>query len=519
MSPSVPEESAEELYELAPCGYLTTLLDGSICRVNQTFLSWTGYTRALLLDGMCFQQLLTTAGQMFYETHYRPLLHMQGFVNEVAFDLRCPTRSPLPVLVNAVQARDEAGRPYSVRITIFDATDRRRYEQELLRARREAEQLATIVKVSTDAILRMDADGTVQSWNLGAKQMFGYQADEAIGKPLRELIVPDDKAGEFHKVLRELATGCSVQSETEYRHKEDRLLHVSINMTPHFAPVDGFVSISAIIRDITARKQAENALLELTNTLEQRVLERTAELERSNRDLDQFAHVVAHDLKTPLRGIEHLAAWIAEDAGPLLPPDSKIHLRKLQKRVNHMERLLDDLLTYSQVDRAKGSQTRVDLEALICRIIELLSPPSSFSFYRLVEVSSIITYQAPLEMVLRNLIDNALKHHDRADGKIQIKVTDNQQNDCHNFVTISVRDDGPGIDSVHHGKIFEIFQTLSLSKEDNNSGLGLALVRKTVESFGGSVYLESEPAAGSTFSFTWPRRIGSYLSHTMVENS
>lgn len=136
------EESAEELYENAPCGYLSLRPDGTISRVNQTFLNWTGYTRATLLSGTRFVELLTVPGRIFHETHYAPLLQMQGFVNEIAFDLRCANRDePLPVLLNSVQVKDENGCPLLIRSTIFNATDRRRYEQELLRARREAEAL------------------------------------------------------------------------------------------------------------------------------------------------------------------------------------------------------------------------------------------------------------------------------------------------------------------------------------------------------------------------------------------
>lgn len=147
------EESAEELYENAPCGYLSMQPDGTIGRVNQTFLNWTGYTRAALLAGKRFTELLTVPGRIFHETHYAPLLQMQGFVNEIAFDLRCANRAePLPVLVNSVQVNDEHGQPLLIRATIFNATDRRRYEQELLRSRSEAEALRDSLAALTSSL-------------------------------------------------------------------------------------------------------------------------------------------------------------------------------------------------------------------------------------------------------------------------------------------------------------------------------------------------------------------------------
>ena len=144
-------ETAEELYEHAPCGYLSALPDGTLVRVNQTFLDWTAFSRQALV-GMRFQDLLTVGGRIFYDTQLGPLLHMQGFVNEIAFDLKCADDRRLPVLVNTVQKRDASGRPLVHRITVFNATDRRKYERELLLARQKAEQAADELRQLTDIL-------------------------------------------------------------------------------------------------------------------------------------------------------------------------------------------------------------------------------------------------------------------------------------------------------------------------------------------------------------------------------
>jgi PAS domain S-box-containing protein len=140
MDPGSLIETAEELYESAPCGYLSTLPDGTIIRANQTLLTWIGLERQALLGHKCFQDLLSIGGKIFYDTHFAPLLRMQGFVNEIAFDLTCADGRRLPVLANTVQKLDATGRPMVHRITLFNATDRRTYERELLLARRKAEQ-------------------------------------------------------------------------------------------------------------------------------------------------------------------------------------------------------------------------------------------------------------------------------------------------------------------------------------------------------------------------------------------
>ena len=133
------DENVHELYETAPCGYISTLADGMIVRVNQTLLDWTGYVRENLISAKRLQDLLTVPGKIFYETQFAPLLEMQGGVKEVAFDLVCPDRPPLPVLVNSIKQVGQNGSHSLIHFAFFDATDRTRYERDLLLARRELE--------------------------------------------------------------------------------------------------------------------------------------------------------------------------------------------------------------------------------------------------------------------------------------------------------------------------------------------------------------------------------------------
>src|SRR3954469_22944066 len=137
----VLEDSAEELYEHAPCGYLSTLPRGEIVKVNETFLRWTGYGREELVGRRRFRDLLTGGGRLYHETHYAPLLRMQGEVHEIALEIVCASGERLPVLVNSVVKHDAEGRPLVVRTTVFNAVERRGYERELLIAR-DAERAA-----------------------------------------------------------------------------------------------------------------------------------------------------------------------------------------------------------------------------------------------------------------------------------------------------------------------------------------------------------------------------------------
>lgn len=258
--------------------------------------------------------------------------------------------------------------------------------------------------------------------------------------------------------------------------------------------------VALLFKDITADKVAAEQLHTLNATLEQRVQERTAQLERSNRELDQFAYVASHDLKAPLRGIEHLATWIADDAQHILPAGSRAHLTKLRERVQRMERLLNDLLAYSRVGRRDGTPETVDMTALINDTVALLAPPAGFTVLTLGELPALVTPKTPLAIVLRNLIGNGIKHHHQpASGKVEISVQPRGA-----FVEFCVRDNGPGIDPQYHERIFGVFQTLQPRDHVEGSGMGLALVKKTVEYRGGAVRVESTGREGTAFYFTWP---------------
>jgi PAS domain S-box-containing protein len=222
------------------------------------------------------------------------------------------------------------------------------------------------------------------------------------------------------------------------------------------------------------------------------------ELQRSNRDLEQFAYVASHDLKAPLRSIEVLAGWLSEDLADYTAGDVQENLSLLQTRTARMNRLLDDLLTYSRAGRKVGEVCEVDVAELVAGTWSLLAPPAGFELRVAGTLPSLTTFRAPLEQVFRNLIANAIKHHPGPIGSVTIGA---EQHGDHYVFTVT--DDGAGIPEAYRERIYQMFQTLHPRDEVEGSGMGLAIVSRVVEWQHGRVWHEPGDPCGTTFKFEW----------------
>jgi len=374
-------------------------------------------------------------------------------------------------------------------------------------ARQRLAELEAIYDSAPIGLCVLDRDLRWVRINERLAEINGFSVQDHLGRSVRELL--PDLAPTAEPILRMILDddqpmlNLELQGETPALPGVERIWRE--NMFPLHDSDGAVIGINIVAEEITERKRQERQLQELNATLERRVAERTQELEqknqeleRSNRELDKFAYVASHDLKSPLRAIDNLAQWIKEDAGALLPEPSQEHLVKLQGRVRRMEKLLDDLLVYSRVGRLQYAPEMVDLKALLQNLIALLQPSADFTITVAEPLPTLRTQRVPLETVLRNLLDNAIKHHHRTDGHVHLAAYD--QGDWIEFV---ITDDGPGIDPQFHIRIFEVFQTLQPRDKVEGSGMGLAIVKKSIENQGGTITVESAPGAGATFRFTW----------------
>ncbi len=284
------------------------------------------------------------------------------------------------------------------------------------------------------------------------------------------------------------------------------LLSLALALTGNFAlrehdrSVEAEAAREALEREVDERRLMEQRLAAQAERLEQAAVA----LAQSNQDLEEFAYVAAHDLRSPLRAIHNLSQWIAEDLGDGLEGETKENVQLLQARVERMERLLDSLLQYSRAGRRAYAPEQVEPAQVVRRAWEQV--PGAERFELVVgSMPPLFSPRAPIEQVFFNLLGNAVKHHDRDRGRVEVRATPVADAGSERHLAFTVHDDGPGIPPEFHKRVFGMFKTLRPRDKVEGSGIGLALIKRIVNRYGGTVSIESEGGRGTTIRFTWPR--------------
>ncbi len=248
--------------------------------------------------------------------------------------------------------------------------------------------------------------------------------------------------------------------------------------------------------EVRERRQAQEKQDRLVRDLEKT----TSRLEKVNQELNEFAYVVSHDLKAPLRGIRTLADWIATDYADRLGPEGQEQLHLLLQRADRMHALIDGILQYSKAGRGSEDRVPLDLQKLVPEVVDLLAPPSNIGITIRDPLPVVELERTRVLQVFQNLLSNAIKYIDKPEGHIVIGCRGDDA-----WWTFSITDNGPGIAEKNRERIFQLFQTLAPHKDAESTGIGLSLVKKIVELYGGEVWVESTLGAGSTFFFTLPK--------------
>ncbi len=283
--------------------------------------------------------------------------------------------------------------------------------------------------------------------------------------------------------------------------KEDRVIAV-LNLASHtnkeLSPIarNRLETIAMQIGGVVARVKAETALRESEEIF--RIL--AEKLQKANNELQEFAYVISHDLKEPLRGIKTISDWLISDYQEKLDEEGQEYLALLNRRVQRLNALIQGISEYKKIDTTKGDKILIDTNQLISEMLELLIIPANMKIEITKKLPTISGSKVRISQVFQNLLSNALKFNDKSNGLIQINYEDFNQ-----FWKFHVTDNGQGIEERHFNRIFQLFQTLNPKDEVEGSGIGLAIVKKIIEAEGGKIWVESALGEGTTFIFTIPK--------------
>jgi len=407
-----------------------------------------------------------------------------------SFELEYPCHGPDEKRWFLLRAAPFRGPGGGAVVSHENITHRRLIEEQ--RAGLIAELLEFKAALDAHALVSItDAKGRITYVNDRFCAVAKWSREELIGRDHR-IINSRHHAKEFLAELwATIRDGRVWKGELKNRAKDGSAYWVDTTIVPLLGPDGKPYHYIAIRTEITQRK-----------LLEERNAQMVEQLLAANRELSEFAYVVSHDLKAPLRGISSLASWLVSDFSDKLGDEGREHLNLIASRVKRLSGLIDAILSYSRAGRTGDERMPVALEPLVRNIIDLLSPPPHIQ----VEIAGTLpelTIEAfKIQQVFQNLLSNAIDFMNKPEGRITVNCT--RGSDAWHF---SVADNGPGIEPRHFERIFHLFQTLASRDERERTGVGLALVKKIVELEGGKVWVESTIGSGTAFHFTIPGRI------------
>lgn len=354
-------------------------------------------------------------------------------------------------------------------------------------------RLAEVVSSISEVLVQMDRDGNIIYLNEAWKTITGYPVHESLGRNWVDFFSSQDSKEKVAEILNSKMQTVNDTVQITTPRGEEKWLGVSLS--PQFMN-DEHAGYNGTFSDVTARVNAEKRLKSYMR-----------DLERINAELDQFAYVVSHDLKAPLRAIHNLSEWIEEDITDLLSQENKDQFRLLRARVHRMENLINGILSYSRAGRIKTVKEKFLVKNLVDDLCETFGTKKPVRFsVKGNQNLEIETEKITLTQILQNLISNGIKYNDKPEVEMTIGWTENESE-----YEFFVGDNGPGISPEYHEKIFVIFQTLQARDVLESTGVGLAIVKKIIDEKGGVIRIETTMNEGTIFFFTWPKN---ELKHT-----
>jgi PAS domain S-box-containing protein len=467
-------------------------LDGTLASVNRAWQQRTGYTMEEGLGENGLNLVCPERRQACLDALER--VGTGQYVEDLEFRAVKKDGAMIDLLVNLAPVRNEQGEVVQIIGAGRDITEFKRTQEEL---KNSEERLRILFEYAPDAYYMTDLKGTFLDGNRAAQELSGYKKAELLGKSFLTLgLLPKNQLPKAAGVLAKNALG-RAGGPTEFRLNRKDGTQVDLEIRTYPVQIAGQTVVLGIARDISERKKTEAMLEALNRDLKVTI----ADLERSNQELRDFAHVAAHDLKAPLRGIGTIAAWIEQDYADKIDQPGRENLALLRQRVERMTLLVNGILRYAEIGHGNHAVEDVDTAQIVAEVIEQIGAPKHITIAAEGLLPVVPCEKVPITQVFLNLISNAVKYMDKPQGLIRVAASEEGD-----FWKFTVADNGMGIEERYFDRIFQMFQTLAPSPNGDSTGLGLAMVKKIVQIHGGNVGVESEPGRGSEFFFTLPKQ-------------
>jgi PAS domain S-box-containing protein len=397
---------------------------------------------------------------------------------------------------------DPQGKLVEIQSVGRDITERKRIDEALRKTERQYREL---VDNANSVIIRWNRDGIITFFNEYGLVFFGYRIEEIIGKHI-DLLVPaqDSAGGDLGSLIQDIVNHPErfVNNINENVCRDGRRAWMAWTNKPIFDENGQVVELLTVGADITSLKRAEEAVLKLNAELEQRVNERTAQLEAANKELESFSYSVSHDLRAPLRGIDGFSLALLEDYAVKLDDTGKGYIERIRKATQKMGFLIDDLLKLSRVTRYERNDETIDLSRMIRTIAENLRQNQPDRSVEMIIPEGLTVQADPylMQIALNNLLDNAWKFTAQT-GKARIEFGLSVMDGKPGYF---IKDNGVGFDMTYVNKLFNPFQRLHATQEFSGTGIGLATVKQIITRHGGQIWAEGKVGKGAVFHFTLP---------------
>lgn len=440
---------------------------------NNSFCDFSGYSIDELINKKASDLLLTDESKQIIKE--KNLLRIKGITDSYEIQVKNKKGAFRHWLVSGAPNYDVNGKVKGSIGIHLDITKQKEQEEKLY-------LLSLIAEKNINAVIISDLNGKIEWVNSSFERMSGYKKEELLGKKPGHLLQgPETDLQTVDYLRNQIKTGQPFNCEIINYSKSGEKYWVKVQGQALYNKNGEIVRFFAIEEDITDKKILENHREELVNNLA-----------KTNKELEDYAQIVSHDLKSPLRSIHSLISWIKEDSDKVLSNQSLEFFSMIEHKVEKMDHLIEGILTYSKIDKEEAIKESVDVQAVVQNIIDIIHIPQHISVVIVNELPVVKADRYRVQQLFQNLIGNAVNYIEREIGLVEVSAEEFEDH-----YIFSVKDNGVGIDKKNHKRIFDTFQSFTTSK--HSTGLGLSIVKKIIESFNAQIWIESEVGVGTTF--------------------